>query len=85
MVGYQDGYGEIDDYYPQSTSGSFKHLRVLAMVSVKNGTAVTAVAIGPYQEFTEDLVGHASGANLLAAGEIASFVNSFSWAGDLPR
>jgi hypothetical protein len=83
-VGYQLGYGEIDDFVPQSGSGTYKPQRVLIMVAVKNGLALIAEAAGPLSK-PEDEAGHPSGANLEIAGWLWYFVNSFSWNGDPPR
>jgi hypothetical protein len=82
-VGYQPGYGEIDDFVPQSGSGTFKPQRVLIMVAIKNGLALVAEAAGPLSK--PDEAGHPSGANLEIAGIMWYFVNSFSWKGDPPR
>jgi hypothetical protein len=82
-VGYQTGYGEIDDFVPQSSSGSYAPQRVLIMVAVKNGLALVAEAVGPFQQPKGD--GHPTGANLDIASWMGYFVNSFSWKGDPPR
>ncbi len=82
LVGYQPGYGEIDDSYPVSSSGSSKHLRVLVMVAEKNGLALIAFAGGPYAPHTDD---HPSGIGLRIAEGLGYFVNSFTWRGDPPR
>ncbi len=79
MVGYQRGYGEIDDYYPVSGFGSSQHLRVLVMVAEKNGLALIAMARGPYAPHTGD---HPSGAGLRIAGLLGYLANSFTWKGD---
>jgi hypothetical protein len=83
MVGYQPGYGEIDDYYPVSGFGSSKHLRVLVMVAEKNGLALIALARGPYLPHKGD---HPSGVGLgIAERGLGDLVNSFAWRGDPPR
>ena len=86
MVGYQLGYGEVADVYPQDASGKYMRLRVLVMVAVKNGLALIATAVGPYHRFSPDFgTGQPSGANLQIALDMAKYVNSFSWRGDPPR
>jgi hypothetical protein len=86
MVGYQLGYGEVDDVYPQDGSGKYQRLRVLVMVAVKNDLALIAAAIGPYHQFTPDFgLGQPSGANLELALDMSKYVNSFMWRGDPPR
>jgi hypothetical protein len=86
MVGYQPGYGEIDNVFTtQSGSASYTHLRVLAMVAVKHDLALIAFAVGPYHKFTQADVDHPSGANLEIAMLMGPFVNSFRWTGDPPR
>lgn len=84
MVGYQSGYGEIDDVYPQNPFGTSTHVRALVMVAVKDGLALIAAADGPYVEFTQDIISHPSGANLAIADAIGYFVNSFSWSQEPP-
>jgi hypothetical protein len=86
MVGYQLGYGEVADVYPQDASGKYVRLRVLMMVAVKNGLALIASAVGPYHRFTPDYgTGQPSGANLELALDMTKYVNSFTWSGDAPR
>jgi hypothetical protein len=86
MVGYQLGYGEVADVYPQDSSGKYTRLRVLMMVAVKNGLALSAAAVGPYHKFAPDFgTGQPSGANLQLALDMSKYVNSFTWRGDPPR
>ena len=85
MVGYQLGYGEVADVYPQNASGKFVRLRVVMLVAEKNGLALIASAVGPYHKFSPDYgTGQPSGANLELALDMAKYVNSFRWRGD-PR
>ncbi|HZQ32688.1 MAG TPA: zinc ribbon domain-containing protein [Mycobacterium sp.] len=86
MVGYQLGYGEVADVYPQDSAGTFTRLRVLVMVSVKNDFALIAAAMGPYHRFTPTFgTGQPSGANFELALDMAKYVNSFMWRGDPAR
>ena len=85
MVGYQPGYGEVDDFYPQSQTSSYTRVRVEVIVAEKNGLALIAAADGPYEQFTPDNTDHPSGVNLKIASWIGYFVNSFAWRGDPPR
>jgi hypothetical protein len=86
MVGYQPGYGEIDDFYPQGGASSAEDIRVLVMVAVKNGYALIATATGPYEQWGKQVDdGHPSGANLQVAIWISDYVNRFMWRGDPPR
>ena len=86
MVGYQLGYGEVADVYPQDASGEYVRLRVLVMVAVKNDLALIAAAIGPYHQFAPDFgTGQPSGANLQLALDMGKYVNSFMWRGDPAR
>ena len=48
MVGYQPGYGEAADCWPQGANSSYMRMRVLVMVAVKNDLALVAAAVGPY-------------------------------------
>lgn len=83
MLGYQLGYGEVADVYPQDASGKYMRLRVLMIVAVKNGVALIASAVGPYHKFSPDYgTGQPSGANLELALDMAKYVNSFRWRGD---
>ncbi|AFM16485.1 hypothetical protein Mycch_1694 [Mycolicibacterium chubuense NBB4] len=86
MVGYQPGYGEVIDYWPQGSSSSFTRMRVIVMVAVKNDLALVASAAGPYHQFGPDFgPGKPSGANVQLALDMGKYVNSFSWRGDPPR
>jgi hypothetical protein len=86
MVGYQLGYGEVADVYPQDAAGNYARLRVVILVAVKNGLALVAGAAGPFRRFTPDFgPGQPSGANLQLALDMAKYVNSFMWRGDPPR
>lgn len=86
LVGYQPGYGELADDYPQDSASSYTRLRLLVMVAVKNGLALVAAAVGPYHQFSPDFgSGHPSGANLQIALDMGKYVNSFQWRGDPPR
>jgi hypothetical protein len=86
MLGYQQGYGEVADFYPQGSASSYTRLRVLVMAAVKNGLALIAAAVGPYHKFSPDFGnGSPSGANLEIALDMSRYVNSFAWRGDPPR
>jgi hypothetical protein len=86
MVGYQLGYGEVADVYPQDASGEYVRLRVLVMVAVKNDLALIVAAVGPYHQFAPDYgTGQPSGANLQLALDMGKYVNSFLWRGDPAR
>lgn len=86
MVGYQPGYGEVADDWPQSSTSAYSRVRVLIMVAVKNDLALIAFATGPYHAFRPDFgPGPPSGANLELAQDMAKYVNSFRWSGDPAR
>jgi hypothetical protein len=87
MVGYQAGYGEFDDFTPQSGSASFTNGRAMAVVAIKNGVALGVLAFGPTYPFKppDDPTNHPSAANLLAANSLGPYINSFMWKGDPPR
>jgi hypothetical protein len=86
MVGYQPGYGEVADCWPQGMNSSYMRMRVMVMVAVKNGLALVAAAVGPYSQFgPTNGSGKPSGANLQIALDMGKYVNSFSWRGDPPR
>ena len=86
MVGYQPGYGEAADCWPQGANSSYMKMRVLVMVAVKNDLALVAAAVGPFHAFGPDFgSGKPSGANLQIALDMGKYVNSFSWRGDPPR
>lgn len=90
-VGYQAGYGEIDNLVPQNSSGPYNPQRVLIMVAVKNGIAVVAEAAGPvfYPADPGGAIMHATGTQLQVADDANAlfhyWVNSVSWKGDPPR
>jgi hypothetical protein len=86
MVGYQPGYGEVVDDWPQSTSAAYSRVRILVMGAAKNDVALVAFATGPYREFGPDSgPGVPSGANLQLAQDMGKYVNSFQWSGDPER
>jgi hypothetical protein len=86
MVGYQSGYGEVADCWPQGSNSNYMRMRVLVMVAVKNDLALVAAAVGPYRQFGPDFgFGKPSGANTQIALDMGKYVNSFSWRGDPPR
>ncbi|OBG98976.1 hypothetical protein A5698_11000 [Mycobacterium sp. E136] len=86
MVGYQSGYGEVADCWPQGANSSYMRMRVLVMAAVKDDLALVAAAVGPYHQFGPDFgFGKPSGANLQIALDMGKYVNSFSWRGDPPR
>ena len=86
MVGYQHGYGEVADIWPQDSDASYRHLRVVILVAVKNDLALIAGAIGPFREFGPKFgPGRPSAANLELAMDLDKYVNSFAWRGDPPR
>ena len=86
MVGYQSGYGEVADCWPQGANSSYMRMRVLVMVAVKNDLALVAAAVGPFHR-SAPTSGSASrpGANTQIALDMGKYVNSFSWRGDPPR
>ncbi|BBY58254.1 hypothetical protein [Mycolicibacterium sarraceniae] len=86
MVGYQPGYGEVADVWPQGTGNSYIRIRTVLLVSVKNDLALVAGAVGPYHAFGPDFgPGLPSGANLQLAQDMGKYVNSFTWNGDPAR
>jgi hypothetical protein len=86
MVGYQRGYGEVADVWPQDNDSNYRHLRIVMLVAVKNDLALIAGAVGPYREFGPDFgPGRPSGANLELAMDLGKYVNSFTWRGDPQR
>lgn len=86
MVGFQPGYGEAIDFYPQGSTNSYARMRVLVMVAVKNDLALIASVVGPYRQFGPDFgPGKPSGANVQLALDMGKYVNSFAWRGDPPR
>lgn len=86
MVGYQPGYGEVADDWPQGASTNYSRLRIVALAAVKNDVALVAFATGPYHAFGPDFgPGPPSGANLEIAQDLGKYVNSFQWRGDPAR
>lgn len=86
MVGYQPGYGEVADVWPQGTGNSYIRIRTMLLVAVKNDLALVAGVVGPYHAFGPDFgPGLPSGANVQIAQDMGKYVNSFSWQGDPPR
>lgn len=86
MVGFQPGYGEVADLWPQDGEARFRHLRIVLLAAVKNDLALIAGAVGPYRQFGPDIgPGRPSATNLELALDMGQYVNSFAWRGDPPR
>ncbi|MBX5489017.1 MAG: hypothetical protein DIU75_002425 [Mycolicibacterium hassiacum] len=86
MVGYQPGYGEVADCWPQGANSSYLRMRILVMVAIKHDLALVAAAVGPYRQFGPDFgIGKPSGANTQIALDMGKYVNSFRWRDDPPR
>ncbi len=86
LVGYQPGYGEVADDWPQTSTAGYRRVRILVLAAVKNDTALIAFATGPYHAFGPDFgPGPPSGANLEIAQDMGKYVNSFAWRGDPAR
>jgi hypothetical protein len=86
MVGFQPGYGEVDDVFPLDLDTSFTRMRVVVIVAVKNDLALIAAGAGPFHEFGPKFgPGRPSPANVQIAEDMGQYVNSFQWKGDPPR
>jgi hypothetical protein len=86
MVGYQPGYGEVADIWPQGTGNSYIRIRTMLLVAVKNDLALVAGVVGPYHAFGPDFgPGLPSPANVQIAQDMGKYVNSFTWNGDPAR
>jgi hypothetical protein len=86
MVGYQPGYGEFADSWPQSSTAGYHRDRIMAIAAVKDDVALVAFGVGPYRAFGPDFgPGPPSGANLEIAIDMGKYVNSFQWTGDPAR
>ena len=86
MVGFQPGYGEVDDVFPLDLDTSFTRMRVIVIVAVKNDLALIAAGAGPFHEFGPKFgPGRPSPANVQIAEDMGQYVNSFQWKGDPPR
>jgi hypothetical protein len=79
MVGYEPGYGEVDDFSLENPNAASKRGRLLVMTAVKNDLALVAVADGPMVRFTPRNSGHASAVNMMIAQLLGNSVNSFTW------
>jgi hypothetical protein len=79
MVGYEPGYGEVDDFSVENPNAESTRGRLLVMTAVKNGLALVAVAEGPMIRFTPRTSGHPSAVNMMIAQLMGNSVNSFTW------
>jgi hypothetical protein len=80
MVGYQIGYGEVADDYPQNASGDYSRLRIVVLAAVRDDYALIAAAGGPFRQFGPDFgPGPPSAVNLRVAINMDRYVNSFRW------
>jgi hypothetical protein len=85
MVGYEPGYGEVDDFSPDNPNATYRQGRVLVMAAVKNGLALVATAEGPKVIFTHKNSDHPSAVNLMIANALGASVNSFTWNDGSPK
>jgi hypothetical protein len=88
IVGFQPGYGEVDNVYPQSGGGTASHDILIVMVAVKHDVALVGEAFGPYHPSApgdENDDGHPTGASLEIALLLDPLINSFTWQGDPVR
>lgn len=86
MVGYQPGYGEVDDDYPISATGAYLHLRLVTLAAVKDDYALIATASGPFHQYGPQFgPGPPSAVNLGVGLDMDTYVNSFRWRGDPDR
>jgi hypothetical protein len=79
MVGYEPGYGEVDDFSLEDPNAASTRGRLLVMTAVKNGLALVAVAEGPMVRFTPRTSPHPSAVNIMIAQLMGNSVNSFTW------
>jgi hypothetical protein len=79
MVGYEPGYGEVDDFSLEDPNAASTRGRLLVMTAVKNGLALVAVAEGPMIRFTPRTSAHPSAVNMMIAQLLGNSVNSFTW------
>lgn len=86
-VGYNPGYGEVLDDYPQTTSGSEGHARLIVLAAVRNDTYVLVVGYGPYRVFSRDGLNdaHPSGTASAVGFFMDPIINSVTWKGDPAR
>ncbi len=79
MVGYEPGYGEVDDFSNENPNATSTRGRLLVMTAVKNDLALVAVAEGPMVRFTPRTSSHPSAVNMIIAQLMGNSVNSFTW------
>ncbi len=79
MVGYEPGYGEVDDFSNENPNATSTRGRLLVMTAVKNDLALVAVAEGPMVRFTPRTSAHPSAVNMIIAQLMGNSVNSFTW------
>lgn len=80
LVGYQPGYGEVDDDYPINPTGAYQRLRMVTVVAIKDDYALIATGVGPFHQFGPDFgPGPPSAVNLQLALNMDSYINSFTW------
>jgi hypothetical protein len=79
IVGYEPGYGEVDDFSLEDPNAASTRGRLLVMTAVKNGLALVAVAEGPMIRFTPRTSAHPSAVNMMIAQPMGNSVNSFTW------
>ena len=86
QVGYNPGYGEVFDVYPQTTSGASVHNRLITLAAVRNDTYVLVVGHGAYRLFEPGGPDpHPTGVATIVAMFMDPIVNSVLWKGDPGR
>ncbi len=86
ILGYEPGYGEVDDDWPKGTTTDAQHLRIILIVAVKNDLALVAGAVGAVPPVrARRRAGGRRHRRTSTSPRTCKYVNSFMWRGDPPR
>jgi len=83
QLGFQNGSGNVYDVNIKSATGTSVQGRLMIAAAVKNGVAITVVALGPYKLTSPD-DGHPNPSDTPLAGIVDDLVSNIAFKGDTP-
>jgi hypothetical protein len=83
-VGYTLGYGSIYDQTFAPATGPTVPMRLVIVVAVKNGLAISGVALAPFVADADHVWGHPNPAQTWVVIHLDPVINSVVWPGDRP-
>jgi hypothetical protein len=83
-VGYTLGYGSINNQTSAPATGPTVPMRLVIVVAVKNGLAISGVALAPFVADADHVWGHPNPAQTWVVIDLDPIINSVVWPGDRP-